>query len=226
MRRAFLAFLLAAVVSTAVYAEPIKRPREFRSMPSLVAMVDGKARPICTLVSINEPLKLWMTAAHCLMVPKPWLIEGEIAQAVMVDPDRDLAILRTQIVRAPAVPLATNPPRFEEEVKLYQYPFGVPIIGVGRVANPDVVFPFGPQPQLRRMLIAVVGEKGASGGPVLNKRGELVSIVQIVAFSSVMGGATLSSLERYRRYFEGEADGVSVGQLFAFPPDSLDSLRR
>lgn len=221
LRYLALPTLLAVFVHTAVIATE-SRPREFRSVVPLTALVDGAHRTICTTFSIDEVRQHWMTAAHCLIEGLVVHVEGEPASVVVSDPSVDVAVIMTRKARAQAVQLSKMMPRYGEPVTNPGYPMGIPMVLSGTIASPDAEFPYGPPPA-RRALFLFAGAKGASGSPILNRRGELVSIFQttgpIMFDSGVTGGVVWQSLVRFARYFEGgQESGQGVIEMEQFRP--------
>ncbi len=193
-------------------------PRGFESVPPLTIMVDGKPTPVCAVASIDEDRKLWLTAAHCISVVSANMlrsIKGETAKIVVIDTNDDIAILQTFIMSAPALRLATRAPRVSaehggDEIHIIGYPRGIPFISSGTVGNPKFDFTeYAPQPGFR-MLLNVAAAVGNSGGPVLNKHGEIVSVLGLVRppdFTPFSAGITFEALkEGYGRFFASERE--------------------
>lgn len=169
----------------------------------------GEVRNHCSTTAINQKMAYWLTAAHCVTYwgadpEAPWesvvegydyQINGHAATVVYLDVRKDLAILQTVGYSPKAIPIAKKGPRYLDEVTVAGYPLGwdVPAITRGYVATPVIVFP-GRAPYT---IFQVPGAPGSSGSSVLNKKGQIVSVVQIGwgnTFSPVMGGATFESL--------------------------------
>ena len=177
-------------------------------------------RNICTVSSINTALHLWLTAAHCVFdtrmdedgvvttVPATDLaIEGHLAFLVKSDATIDLAILLTPDFALPALRLAGRGPFWEDAVRVVGHPFGYPSVTIvaGTVSNPDAA-PFaqtGFAPSY--MFITAPVAPGNSGSPIVNSRGEIVSVLQIGwgRGYSPGGGATYARLKAFAgSYFE------------------------
>lgn len=179
-----------------------------RQQGSVVMLVERLAANICTVSSINEKQRYWLTAAHCVEdMELVYYVAGEKATVVMRDVLNDLAILQTPTQTAPALDLAKKGPEVEDRVTVAGYPFGYPdpFLTLGTVANPSTKFTDEPGFDRPFMLFQVAGAPGSSGSPVVNRKGDLVSVIQIGwgrGFSPIMGGVTFDVLERYRSYFE------------------------
>ena len=177
-------------------------------------------RNICTASSINAALHLWLTAAHCVVdgrmdedgvvtaMPATGLaIEGHLVFFVKTDATIDLAILFTPDFALPALRLAGRGPFWEDAVRVVGYPFGYPSVTIvtGTVSNPDAA-PFaqtGFTPSY--MFITAPVAPGNSGSPIVNSRGEIVSVLQIGwgRGHSPGGGATYARLKAFAdQYFE------------------------
>ena len=177
-------------------------------------------RNICTVSSINAALHLWLTAAHCVLdermdedgvvtiTPTTGLaIEGKLAFIVKTDAVIDLAILFTPDLALPALRLAGKGPFWEDTIRVIGHPFGYPSVTIvaGTVSNPDaepfVQAGFAPS----YMFITAPVAPGNSGSPIVNSRGEIVSVLQIGwgRGYSPGGGATYARLKAFAGgYFE------------------------
>ena len=178
-------------------------------------------RNICTVSSINAALHLWLTAAHCVLdeqlsdygeeprAPRPTqglTIEGKLAFIVKTDTVIDLAILFTPDLALPALRLARKGPFWEDTIRVIGHPFGYPSVTIvaGTVSNPDAEFVragFAPS----YMFVTAPVAPGNSGSPIVNSRGEIVSVLQIGwgGGYSPGGGATYARLKGFAgSYFE------------------------
>ena len=177
-------------------------------------------RNICTVSSINAALHLWLTAAHCVLdeviddeghhlvtiQTKGLHIDGKLAFVVKVDEVLDLAILFTPDHALPALRLAGKGPFWEDGIRVIGHPFGYPSVTIvaGTVSNPDAVFAkpgFAPS----YMFVTAPVAPGNSGSPIVNSRGEIVSVLQIGwgGGYSPGGGATYARLKAFAgSYFE------------------------
>ena len=181
----------------------------------------GAYKNICTVSSINAALHLWLTAAHCVLdeqlsdygeeprAPRPTqglTIEGKLAFIVKTDTVIDLAILFTPDLALPALRLARKGPFWEDTIRVIGHPFGYPSVTIvaGTVSNPDAEFVqagFAPS----YMFVTAPVAPGNSGSPIVNSRGEIVSVLQIGwgRGYSPGGGATYARLKAFAgEYFE------------------------
>ena len=177
-------------------------------------------RNICTVSSINATTHLWLTAAHCVLdermdedsavtiTPTTGLaIEGKLAFIVKTDAVIDLAILITPDFSLPALRLADKGPFWEDAIRVVGHPFGYPSVTIvaGTVSNPDAVpsvqAGFAPS----YMFVTAPVAPGNSGSPIVNARGDIVSVLQIGwgRGYSPGGGATYARLKAFAGgYFE------------------------
>lgn len=159
---------------------------------------------ICTVSSINEKRRLWLTAAHCVEGTEAKYILGEQILVVMRDVTNDIAVLSTPLASLPALKLAQAGPKVEDRVRVTGHPFGYPypLVTFGWVSSPYVVL----SPELPPfMLIQVTGAPGNSGSPIVNTKNEIVSVLQISwgrSFSPMLGGATFQKLVQYASYWQ------------------------
>ena len=213
---------------------PLAMPFDFSSKaPSFLASVRPLAVPIvevtttetgttvagafanfCTTSSINEKKHYWLTAAHCVEGEgQKFYVMGEEVQVIVRDVGNDIAIVSTPQASLRGLPLAKKSPVLGDFVQLGGHPLGWPTISLitGTVMNLQVN-PFPEKWPHEHMIVQSVVAPGASGSPVVNSRGEIVSVVQIgfaisspygePTFGPVMGGSLFSSLEKYRGYWE------------------------
>ena len=170
----------------------------------------------CTAGYINAKEHYWITAAHCVVgvtgqddhgdaiveiLPADYSLAGSPAIVVMVDVDNDIAIMQTIINDHGKQPLklAKTQPIWTSRVSMVGYPFGQgPIYAEGYVSNPFFKFVNSPGWEHRAfMLYNMAGCPGNSGSPVVNAKGEMVSLLQIgwgSGCAPIMGGTTLTTL--------------------------------
>lgn len=175
---------------------------------SSVAPLTQDGHNVCTTTAIGDGHR-WLTAAHC--VDEPVAIKGEIASVILRDVINDVAFLQTQKVSAPPLRLATRAPEVEDPVKMIGYPFGWPFQATvfGSVAALKGDLWPGEPPYT---VFQIAGAPGNSGSAILNSRGEVISVLQVVAdrmpdrgrFAGMLGGVTFETLRRYRGYFDAE----------------------
>ena len=180
-------------------------------------------RNICTVSAINTITHLWLTAAHCvvdtytdedgIVTTRPaagLAIEGHLAFIVKLDEAIDLVILITPDFSLPALRLADKGPFWEDAVRVIGHPYGDPNVTIvpGTVSNPnarstneDLQRGFAPA----YMYVTTLVAPGNSGSPIVNARGELVSVLQI-GWGRVFshgGGSPYAALKAFAGgYFE------------------------
>ena len=166
----------------------------------------------CSTTSINEKKGYWLTAAHCVTYrgadPNvPWesvtedhdyQINSHPVRLVFVDVRKDLAVVQTEGYGVKAIKVSKTAPTYEDEITIAGYPLGWarPAITKGRVSSPDQdlkwLSPF--------LIFQCPIAPGSSGSSVLNKKGQIVSVVQIgwgTSFSAMGGGSTYQNLKEF-----------------------------
>lgn len=202
--------LLAVFLATVIAVQPVSTaaPAALKSVRPL-AMVSEEMldlRNICTVSSINQTLRYWLTAAHCVEGDDALYIDGDLVREVYVNEDLDIAVVQTSKVSAPALRLASIRPDYLDRVILIGHPFGWgdAIITEGKVANPSTLPPSGIGPDRKVMIVAAVGAPGNSGSAVLNARGEVIGVLQFGwgrSFEPMFGAARLEDLQLVKQYF-------------------------
>lgn len=164
---------------------------------------------ICTAFSINERAKLWMTDHHCVEQPGTYYIRGEPVTIVTMNVKQDIAILKTIRASAKGIPLAAKDIVVGDAISMYGYPLslGFPLLNTGIVSATNIMTPdpglvySGPY-----NIFQMVGANGNSGSPIVNEDEELVGIEQWGwergRFTPMLGGATLTTLRQFARWFE------------------------
>lgn len=165
---------------------------------------------------------LVVTNAHVVAGQKDTrvLVEGEQpgldAVAVSFDPKNDLAVLRVEGLNAPALTLATDP-KSGTSAAILGFPGNGPYdVRAGRVGQTREVITqdaYGQGP-VRRTITALRGavRSGNSGGPMVDKDGQVVTTVFAATTSGPRGGygvpnsIAADALERARG-----SSGVSTG---------------
>lgn len=148
----------------------------------------------CTTFSINEKQGIWATAAHCvedeheaLAADLDYRIAGQSASVLMWQHDWDLALLTGAKVER--LKLGERP-QVGDSVSVTGFPWGFPSLPTfwGRVASVSARTPFG-----EKMLLDMAAAPGNSGSPVVDKDGEVVSVLQD-SFQTFSGGCTYKQL--------------------------------
>ena len=230
MKRLVVTFLVALLLIFPAYplasSEFITESIRALAIPivQVVRTEQGRARlrgaftNICTVGSINESKHYWLTAAHCIAnVDLKYYVMGEEVKVVMRDVKNDLAILQTVQAKVPALKLAPQGLKAEDDVKMYGHPFGFayPIFSKGFVMHPaldignDGASEEGDNTVFT--ILQMVGAPGSSGSPVLNVLNEIVGVVQIgfgvrlfdePQFGVVMGSVPYDILVQYKGYWD------------------------
>jgi S1-C subfamily serine protease len=210
IRVCIAAVVFALVVAAALFAAP-------RSIAPSVWPMTFNGHNGCTVTSINEGQRYWLTAAHCVDPsedegPTIRAIRGEVITPVVVDTKQDIAIVQTGR-GAPALKLAMHPPTVplpgakprDSEVFVLGYPFGLPFLVNVRGQAAALAGVLGDDDPKPYALFNLTGAPGNSGSAILNSKGEVVSVLQVGwgrSWSPIVGGAVFAELDKYRRYFE------------------------
>lgn len=168
----------------------------------------------CTAGFINAERHLWLTAAHCvstigdpdaprMVYPRDYHIAGYQARLIAVDLIHDLAILQTPNATAEVTLQLGDPPAWNDEVSLNGYAWGAPqsLYIHGRIANP---FYWVEWFQKDYCLFTAMVIPGMSGSPIVNKKGKIISVLQIGwRETPLSGGATYQELVSFAGAFFG-----------------------
>jgi S1-C subfamily serine protease len=134
--------------------------------------------------------------------PRNFYIDGHPAVVILADFETDIAVLATADYAVPSLKLAKAGPEYLAIITTAGYPYGLgPVINVGYVSNPSMEDPRAKA----YMLMAIASCPGNSGGPILNSKNEVISVMQTssgVGCAGVMGGAPYNDLVRVAgKYF-------------------------
>jgi len=160
---------------------------------------------ICTAFSIDPTNGWFMTAAHCV-VGGPRFIGERRYMVVLQEMDEvnDIAVVWSN---QPAVGLRLRekPLQFEEEVRIPSYQLGMWtfMLTKGQVINPGTTNSLWTKSY---MLHSAPSCQGASGAPIVDRRGKVVGVEQVGVMriepcSDIGGGSTLEQLHKFRSYF-------------------------
>lgn len=158
----------------------------------------------CTAFSINERQGYYMTAAHCLDQDNPTFLDKSPVAILAFEEDDDLAVIRARVSR-PALPLATDP---EPGTELAAIGFGRRMVGPPMISHgvmlPPTLMPGWPPRYYGRLLMTANILFGMSGGPLINRSGRVVSVVQCLGtddYYMLACGADPKKFERlYKRF--------------------------
>lgn len=193
------------LVSLPLFLAAVLPLNHFTVQKSVRALQDENGRNICTVTSINQERKLWLTAAHCVADVQAGVrdvyVETHPADVVFVDVKIDLAVLEVDELDVPAVKIAKTMPEVGARIFVVGHPLGLDQVQLfqGYVSS------------LRTevdgdwyMLYDMTACGGNSGSLVINGKDEVVSVLQIgfgQGCSAFTGGATWQELGKVRKYF-------------------------
>lgn len=187
------------------------------SIAPIQGIWDGKLSTVCTAFSINTAKNYYLTANHCDLRESfidgdgdnhvgsddhKLLVDGHQAFPIYQNPEKDIMVLVVpDSSDVPALHL-TNEVAPGESVMMYGFGFGlpIPVIRIAHVALPDVVFEdvynhlnYG-TPTNTYTLYDAPFIHGQSGGPVIDDKGDVVSVIQANIPDNVGISATASDL--------------------------------
>lgn len=130
----------------------------------------------CTVFSINTQRHLYLTAAHCLGTDL--LVGGHPANILLIDEVKDVMVLQVPGFAQAALLPAPRPAKMGEEVAAFGYGYGwdQPSIKTGLISIPDFSHKSLGDRHLTILSFATI--LGMSGGPIINRSGRVVSMVQ------------------------------------------------
>jgi S1-C subfamily serine protease len=156
----------------------------------------------CTGFVINAHAKndkdYVLTAAHC--DGTELYADGSTAKIVFKDVKRDLMILEVDDLDRPAVTLADKDPVQGDEVASFGFGYSLetPMLRIAHVSNPRILVSGVDGGPFVMIDAGYVG--GQSGGPCINGKGEVVSIVQRASGLVGIGIGTEAIRDKIRRF--------------------------
>ena len=147
-----------------------------------------------------EDVDLVLTADHCYGADI--YADNEIAAAIWRDGKSDLMLLEIEDTGKPALQIADKDPKQGQEVASFGHGYGLekPMLRVAHVSNASIDVPDvegGPF-----VMIDAAYVNGQSGGPCINDKGEVISIVQQASNLVGIGIGAERIRDRIGRYLE------------------------
>ncbi len=199
-RHSALIAVLWLSAASAVLGESVSRPH-----PAVVRIIapdrDGASYGSGTLVAVGRQRGLVVTNWHVIRDAKgPVLVvfpDGFRSPATILRTDRDwdLAALAIHRPNVRPIPFATAAPRRGDVLTIAGYGSGWYRAAAGRCGqyvSPGVNFPY------EMLELSTPARNGDSGGPILNRRGELAGVL----FGSATGQTTGTYCGRVRRFLD------------------------
>lgn len=204
-----LAVVLALAIVSPTLTIAFNPSKVLRSVTSLdVLDASGVYRRICTVSSINKDARYWLTAAHCVDHGEQTYILDEAVTIIELDTKYDLAILQTSLVSLPALKLAGKAPKMGDEIMMIGFQgllmMNGPTMTRGWVMHPSLVVTLDPGWDHEFMMLQILGAPGNSGSAVVNKKDQVISVLQWGfgrSFGSFESGATYENVAKYKKYF-------------------------
>lgn len=156
----------------------------------------------CTAFSINEKEGLWSTARHCLNfneqgVEDMW-IGGEAALVELQSQVGDSLVLRSGY-HAPALKLAVEAPKPQEEISVKGHPFGLVGIETPAFLTKGVFLTtYNDEDGVWNMYDVSIGP-GNSGSPVYTKKGVIGTLNFTYQSGGLSGGTPWAILDELRQ---------------------------
>lgn len=177
--------------------------------PTQIINSIGRLDNGCTVFAVAD--ERYVTAAHCVLnmetgevdLTHDYTVDGKTAFLQYVDLDHDLAAFLVPFSHKEPLKLADRSPRTGDYIAVVGHALGLQswMFMQGFVANPSWSDP--DEKRLgwdKAMIYDMSGCGGHSGSPVVNKKGELVSVLQFGwgnGCGSPVGGATYSELKAF-----------------------------
>lgn len=173
--------MLAAAVAAGGSARPAAPPVAPPPVPPVAAARPAAPapRPVGSGTAFFvSPAGHLLTNAHVVEGCARVTVAGRAATLVATDPAWDLALLRLPALpegRAP-LPLAALPPGLNADVTIAGYPLQEVLSGLN-ITRGNVSNLTGPRGDQTRIQITAPVQPGNSGGPVVDRRGQVVGVV-------------------------------------------------
>jgi hypothetical protein len=166
---------------------------------AMVELVDGQ----CTAFS-PEP-HLWVTKSHCARSGYKFKIRGEVAEFVKEDKDQDLLLLHGPVV--PSIRIAKREVEIGDSLVLFGWPMAwgeehPPFISHGYMSTLGLWTSLTPglKKRVRMNVVDGVSYFGMSGGPVTNKRGDVVGVIDSLSITPPIPIAYITPLSELREF--------------------------
>lgn len=142
---------------------------------------------VCTAFSINEKRHLWMTADHCAFDVVS--IAGGWGSEYWHDPAVDLAIIEVPDVSVKALRARRSVSKVGDRVTISGYPFSntIPLTTFGYVSAFGIEITDQDGDTSVKDIFNISSCRGNSGAPILDKHGDVVSVVT-TGFGSTCAG--------------------------------------
>ncbi len=142
-----------------------------------ILAADAPGPSTCSGVVLNAEAGYVLTAAHCTEDKAAYTVNGRHAELVRQNRLLDLAVLRTELDNATAMPLAKASPAIGAEVALVGFAWGQKRLHhqFGRVSQP--------LDDDGALILDLMVISGDSGGPAINAAGELIGMTSAVKFA-------------------------------------------
>jgi hypothetical protein len=202
----FRSLLLASLLlfSTAC---GMKLPVELQPPSTLfiesVRPLQSNGQTICSVTSINDTLDLWLGAKHCVDAPNLTIAGVEAIPIHESSDDVDIVIFQAKGTEVRAVPMSPVAPVRGTYIQVYGYP--VAYDGdyfQGHVSNPRGWLTGIPVLKMRYDMTSCGGN---SGSAVVNRAGQIVSVLQFGhsrPCDGFTGGATYEDVKELAAFFE------------------------
>ena len=203
---AFLLALLLFVAPAFSASWTSVAEKVLRSTVSL-QLRDDATRNFCSGIVINSTKDYVLTADHCVMAALeagiPFTVDGKMATVILRDVPEDLAVVRVEDLNRTAL----NP----SKMKLlkgttvmaagYAYGFLEAQVRISNLVYSSIQYPGGWCPS-ECIGVAIDHIGGMSGGPVVDKNGDLIGIVQFGDYKTGFGRSIKVIMQHVGKYFQ------------------------